>query len=113
MMMKKTNKLMSSSFLVSLSHSITGITCCPPPASFQFHSHFLLFSTNKSNPNPKPRFPYSSNPTHANLQQLLLEKSKSGFDKLDDALAVFDKMLHMKPLPSVYQFAQLCSSLPL
>nr|XP_017224897.1 PREDICTED: pentatricopeptide repeat-containing protein At4g26800-like [Daucus carota subsp. sativus] len=72
------------------------------------------FSTNP-NPNiplkPKPQFPYSSNPSHARLQYLLLEKSKVGFDKLDDALQVFDKMLLMKPLPTVIDFNQLLAAL--
>ncbi|XP_063940582.1 pentatricopeptide repeat-containing protein At1g63130, mitochondrial-like [Daucus carota subsp. sativus] len=72
------------------------------------------FSTNP-NPNipfkPKPRFPYSSDPSHARLQHLLLDKSKVGFDKLDDALQVFDKMLLTKPLLPVINFNQLLAAL--
>ncbi|KAL8155959.1 hypothetical protein AgCh_001131 [Apium graveolens] len=45
------------------------------------------------------------------LQLLLLEKSKTGFYKLDDALVVFDQMLHLKPLPNVIDFAQLLAAL--
>ena len=62
-----------------------------------------LFSTK-----PNPNF---SNTSHSRLQQLVYEKSKVGFDKLDDALQVFDKMLLMKPLLPVINFAQLLAAL--
>ncbi|KAL8155990.1 hypothetical protein AgCh_001157 [Apium graveolens] len=48
---------------------------------------------------------------HAKLQRLLLHKSKVGFDKLNDALVVFDQMLHTKPLPNAIDFNQLLAAL--
>ena len=60
--------------------------------------------------------PTCPNPNHipnhlSEFEQLLLEKSRVGFDKLDDALLVFDKMLRMKPLPTVIHFTQLLAAL--
>ncbi|KAK1349818.1 Pentatricopeptide repeat-containing protein [Heracleum sosnowskyi] len=75
-------------------------------------SHFHLFSTiTNHNPKPKPPFIASSSRPHAQLQQLLYDKSKIGFDNLDDALFVFHKMLNMKPLLSVMKFNQLLVAL--
>lgn len=85
----------------------SGNNTCSNITSFYFYaiSHF------SSNPKPKSIFPYSSNPTHARFQQLLLQKSKTGFDKLDDALVLFDKMLFIKPLLTVINFNQLLVAL--
>nr|XP_017224816.1 PREDICTED: putative pentatricopeptide repeat-containing protein At1g12700, mitochondrial [Daucus carota subsp. sativus] len=66
--------------------------------------HSLCQSSTCPNPNHIPNH-------HTELQQLLNEKCKLGFDKLDDALVVFDKMLRMKPLPTVIHFTQLLAAL--
>ncbi|KAL8156222.1 hypothetical protein AgCh_001351 [Apium graveolens] len=58
----------------------------------------------------KPFIPSLSNPD-AQLLQLLYEKSKVGFDKLDDALFLFDKMLEMKLLLPALNFSQLLAGL--
>ncbi|KAK1386151.1 putative pentatricopeptide repeat-containing protein, mitochondrial [Heracleum sosnowskyi] len=70
-----------------------------------FHSH--------TNLRPKYNVPHSTHisNSHIKLRHLLLQKSKSGFEKLDDALVVFDKMLKMRPLPNVIDFAQLLTAL--
>ncbi|KAF7150448.1 hypothetical protein RHSIM_Rhsim02G0033600 [Rhododendron simsii] len=44
------------------------------------------------------------------LQKLLSEKSKMGFDKLDDALSLFRRMAQIRPLPSVINFTQLLTA---
>ena len=77
-----------------------------------FHSHFLPFST-KPNPNSQFKAPFIPSPstTHPELKQLLYHKSKVGFDKLDDALLVFDKMLLLKSGLSVVDFNQLLTAL--
>ena len=41
----------------------------------------------------------------------ILKKSMIGFDKPDDALILFDKMLNMRPLPIVIDFSQLLAAL--
>ncbi|KAL8096589.1 hypothetical protein AgCh_037523 [Apium graveolens] len=71
------------------------------------HSHSLHINPN----HPKKPFIASLSNPNAQLQQLLYEKSKVGFDKLDDALFVFDKMLKMKPLLPAMQFSQLLAGL--
>ena len=77
-----------------------------------FHSHFLLFST-KPNPDSQPKPPFIPSPstTHPELKQLLYHKSKVGFNKLDDALLVFDQMLRLKSRLSVLDFNQLLTAL--
>ncbi|KAE9459656.1 hypothetical protein C3L33_08418, partial [Rhododendron williamsianum] len=68
----------------------------------------LLFRTNFStNPNP-PNVVATTNPTQ--LQNLLLEKSKMGFDKLDDALSLFHQMARTQPLPSLVHFNRLLTA---
>ncbi|KAL8096584.1 hypothetical protein AgCh_037518 [Apium graveolens] len=71
------------------------------------HSHSLHINPN----HPKKPFIASLSNPNAQLQQLLYEKSKVGFDKLDDALFVFDKMLKMKPLLPALNFSQLLAGL--
>ncbi|XP_074328202.1 uncharacterized protein LOC141666101 isoform X2 [Apium graveolens] len=86
----------------------TSVCSITPYANFISHSHL---STNPNNPipfKPKPHFPFSFNPPPAKLPHLLLEKSKLGFD---DALVMFDQMLHLKPLPNVIHFNQLLAAL--
>ncbi|KAL8155956.1 hypothetical protein AgCh_001128 [Apium graveolens] len=86
-----------------LKHSIS-----PYANDFSSHSHL---STNPNKPipfKPKPHFPYLP---YARLPHLLLHKSKVGFGKLDDALVMFDKMLHLKPLPNVIHFNKLLAAL--
>ncbi|XP_074332070.1 uncharacterized protein LOC141668905 isoform X1 [Apium graveolens] len=84
----------------SLSSSYSSITVV------DFHSHNNI----RTNPNYIPHSTRISD-SRMKLQQLLLEKSKSGFDKLDDALVVFDKMLRRRPLPNVFDFNQLLTAL--
>ncbi|KAL1801870.1 hypothetical protein ACET3Z_030517 [Daucus carota] len=96
-------------------HALTSFTLMPPIVSTPislFHSHFLLFST-KPNPDSQPKPPFIPSPstTHPELKQLLYHKSKVGFDKLEDALLVFDKMLLLKSGPLVLQFNQLLTAL--
>ncbi|KAF5962186.1 hypothetical protein HYC85_003395 [Camellia sinensis] len=65
-----------------------------------FHSQIL------TNPNPNPNPPDLSQ-----LRKLLSQKSKLGFDKLDDALSLFHRMVQMQPLPPVIHFNQLLSGI--
>ncbi|CAL5416392.1 unnamed protein product [Camellia sinensis] len=77
-----------------------------PSLNFKFYP-FLSASFHtqiSTNPNPNP-------PNRRQLQKLLLEKSKLGFDKLDDALTLFHRMVRMQPLPSVIDFTQLLSGI--
>nr|XP_017224772.1 PREDICTED: putative pentatricopeptide repeat-containing protein At1g12700, mitochondrial [Daucus carota subsp. sativus] len=73
---------------------------------------FPLFST-KPNPNSQPKPPFIPSPstTHPELKLPLYQKSKVGFDKLDDALLLFDKMLLLKSKLSVLHFNQLLAAL--
>ena len=66
----------------------------------QFHS------TNLDSPNP------NSNPhTSTTISTDLLNYSRSGFRKVDDALVMFDEMLKLKPALPVINFNQLLSGL--
>ncbi|XP_058222903.1 pentatricopeptide repeat-containing protein At5g16640, mitochondrial-like [Rhododendron vialii] len=67
----------------------------------------LLFRTHFStNPNP-PNVVATTNPLQL---QKLLEKSKMGFDKLDDALSLFHQMARTQPLPSLVHFNRLLTA---
>ncbi|GMP77357.1 hypothetical protein CsSME_00033656 [Camellia sinensis var. sinensis] len=95
-----------------------GITLLPSlNFSFNFYpllsadSNTLLFHTQIStNPSPNPNRNPSPNPNlpdhRKQLPKFLLEKSKLGFGKLDDALSLFHRMVQLQPLPSVIQFTQ-------
>ncbi|CAL5416395.1 unnamed protein product [Camellia sinensis] len=100
-----------------------GITLLPSlNFSFNFYpllsadSNTLLFHTQIStNPSPNPNRNPSPNPNlpdhRKQLPKFLLEKSKLGFGKLDDALSLFHWMVQLQPLPSVIQFTQLLTGL--
>ncbi|KAK1386122.1 Pentatricopeptide repeat-containing protein [Heracleum sosnowskyi] len=72
--------------------------------------HFHV-NDNIAKPNSIPHSTHSIPSPHIKLQQYLVQKSKSGFDNLDDALAVFDKMLKLRPLPYDFHFNQLFTAL--
>ncbi|KAF5962193.1 hypothetical protein HYC85_003402 [Camellia sinensis] len=64
----------------------------------------VLHTQISTNPNPNP-----NPPDLRQLQKLLSQKSKLSFDKLDDALSLFHRMVQMQPLPPVIHFNQLLS----
>ncbi|KAF7150291.1 hypothetical protein RHSIM_Rhsim02G0041700 [Rhododendron simsii] len=74
------------------------------------HHYTVLFHTTQfsTNPNPPDVIPITN---RQQLQKLLSEKSKTGFDKLDDALCLFHQMARFRPLPSVVHFTLLLSAL--
>ena len=100
----------SNTLLPFSRHGITVTTpCCRFIALLPFLRHGITTT-------PCCRIITCPNPNYipnrlTELQQLLLEKSRVGFDKLDDALVVFDKMLRMKPLPTLIDFNQLLAAL--
>ncbi|KAI8566512.1 hypothetical protein RHMOL_Rhmol02G0046400 [Rhododendron molle] len=72
------------------------------------HCRTLLFHTQFSpDPNPPDVIPLTN---RQQLQKLLSEKSKTGFDKLNDGLSLFHQMARFRPLPSVVHFTQLLTA---
>ncbi|XP_074330574.1 uncharacterized protein LOC141667840 isoform X1 [Apium graveolens] len=80
-----------------------GTTNC----NYLFSSSILHFHSTPPSffSTPYPHVPLSD------LQQQLLVYSKSGFNKLDDALNMFDEMLKTRPLLPIINFNQLLSAL--
>ncbi|KAF7151226.1 hypothetical protein RHSIM_Rhsim02G0049000 [Rhododendron simsii] len=73
------------------------------------HHHALLFHATHFTTNPN-RTDFISITNRQQLQKLLSEKSKTGFDKLDHALSLFRQMARFRPLPSVVHFTQLLTA---
>ncbi|KAI8566609.1 hypothetical protein RHMOL_Rhmol02G0054000 [Rhododendron molle] len=76
---------------------------------FLHHHHTLLFHTSQFSTNPSPTDVIAIM-NRQQLQKLLLEKSKTGFHKLDEALSLFRQMARSRPLPSVVHFTQLLTA---
>ncbi|KAL8110140.1 uncharacterized protein LOC141675045 isoform X2 [Apium graveolens] len=93
---------------------------CSSSSNLHFHAYNF-------NPTPSPHiklqqslvetyesnthFTHSTLSPYTQLHQLLDEKSKFGFDNLDDALLLFRKMTEMRPLPLDIHFNQLLNAL--
>ncbi|KAI8566668.1 hypothetical protein RHMOL_Rhmol02G0059700 [Rhododendron molle] len=73
------------------------------------HHRTLLFHTNQFSTNPNPTDVIAIT-NRQQLKKLLLEKSKTGFHKLDHALCLFRQMARFRPLPFVIDFNQLLTA---